>query len=105
MRTQTFLTKVDQPVTMRVAGPGDRPAIERLAALDSQRAPHGDVIVAEVGGEVRAAVAVDSGTAIADPFRRTADLVELLRERVSQVAPRGDARREHGFGLGLARAA
>ena len=104
MRTQESHTKVDQPVTMRVAGPQDQAAVARLAALDSQRAPEGDVLVAEIGGELRAAVAIDDGAAIADPFRPTADVVSLLRERAAQVAaPR--AQRTHGFGLRLARAA
>ena len=102
MRKQ-LLTKVDQPVTMRVAGPGDEAAIERLAALDSQRAPRGEVLVAEVAGELRAAVGVDTGTTVADPFRPTADVVSLLRERASQV---GGPRAERGPGLRLlARAA
>lgn len=102
MRKQ-LLTKVDQPVTMRVAGPGDEAAIERLAALDSQRAPRGEILVAEVAGELRAAVGVDTGTTVADPFRPTADVVSLLRERASQV---GGPRAERGPGLRLlARAA
>ena len=104
MRTQEFLAKVDQPVTMRVAGPGDEAAIERLAALDSQHAPQGDVLVAEVGGELRAAVGIDAGTTIADPFRPTSDVVSLLRERAAQVA-RPRAERGTGFGFRLARAA
>jgi hypothetical protein len=37
------------------------------------------VLVAEVGGELWAALEIDSGTAIADPFRRSGELVELLR--------------------------
>ena len=104
MRTQEFLTKVDQPVTMRVAGPADEAAVARLAALDSRPAPAGEIVVAEIGGELRAAVAIDSGDAIADPFRPTADVVALLRERAAQVAgPRAD--RRLGFGFRLARAA
>ena len=104
MRTQELLTKVDQPVTMRVAGPADQAAVARLAALDSQRTPEGDVVVAEIGGELRAAVALDTGAAIADPFRPTADVVSLLRERAAQVGgPR--AERTHGFGFRVPRAA
>jgi hypothetical protein len=61
-------------------------------------------MLAEVGGEIRAAVPVDGGGVIADPFRRTSDLVELLNERVSQLDSR---RRQRGLasGLRLARAA
>jgi hypothetical protein len=104
MRTQEFLTQVDQPVTMRVAGPADQAAVARLAALDSQTAPEGEVVVAEIGGELRAAVEIDSGAAIADPFRPTADVVSLLRERAAQVSRPGNER-PHGFGFRLARAA
>ena len=104
MRTQEFVTKVDQPVTMRVAGPADVPAIERLAALDSQQAPSGEVLVAEVGGELRAAVDIDAGTTIADPFRPTSDVVSLLQERAAQVARPRHARHT-GFGFRHARAA
>lgn len=104
MRTQEFHTKVDQPVTMRVAGAADDASIRRLAALDSQPAPTGDLLVAEIGGEVRAAVALDGTAAIADPFRPTADVVSLLRERAAQMgSPR--EQRGHGFGFRLARAA
>ena len=39
-------------------------------------------------GEIRAAVAVESGRAIADPFRPTADLVALLRARAAQIRRR-----------------
>ena len=101
MRTQEFLTKVEQPVTMRVADSSDRPAIERLAALDSQTAPQGDLLVAEVGGEIQAAVAVEAHTAIADPFRPTAGVVSLLRKRAAQVAEP----QQHGHAFRLLRAA
>ena len=99
MSTQEMKT-----VTMRLAGPNDVPAVERLAALDSQRTPAGDVMIAEVGGELRAAVPVEGGPAIADPFRHTSDVVALLEERVSQL---DEHRRRRGFGssLRLARAA
>jgi hypothetical protein len=65
-------------IAIRVAGDGDRAAIERLSQLEGRRLD-GRVLVAEVGGEVRAAIAIEYGAAIADPFLPTADLVELLR--------------------------
>lgn len=65
--------------TIRRAGDHDGFAIHRLAALDSTTAPSGDVLLAEVGGELWAAVEVDSGTAVADPFRPSGELVDLLR--------------------------
>jgi hypothetical protein len=69
----------ENTLTIRPADLADLAALDRLAALDSASAPTGDVLVAEVGGELWAAVEVDSGAAIADPFRPSADLVELLR--------------------------
>jgi hypothetical protein len=85
-------------VTLRYAFPDDTPALLRLAALDSHAALNGPVLLAEIDGELLAAIAVESGVAIADPFQPTADLVELLRRRVAQLSvepapvPRGFAR-------------
>src|SRR4051794_35060346 len=81
-RRPTVLT---DPVTIRRAYPDDRAALRRLAILDSADPLTGDVLVAEVDGELRAAVALSGGVAIADPFHRTADLVELLRIRAARM--------------------
>jgi len=71
---------------IRFAVPADAGALRDLAALDSSpRVPAGDVVLAVVGGELVAAVAVADGHAIADPFRPTADLVALLRVRARQA--------------------
>jgi len=63
-----------------------RPAHERdhldlLAALDSAAPLRGDVLVAESCGRLVAALELESGRSVADPFERTADVVELLRMR------------------------
>jgi hypothetical protein len=59
-----------------------------LAQLDSAPAPKPvPTLVAEVGGELRAALPLDGGRAIADPFRPTAELVAILAERARQLAP------------------
>jgi len=79
----------EQPVTVRRSRTGDVPALTRLAALDSRRLPACDMLVAEVGGELWAAVTLDGREAIANPFRPTADLVTLLRLRAEQIAARG----------------
>ena len=70
----------DQPLTLRVARPDDLPAVRRLAQLDSSRPPSGPVLLAEVGSEPVAALSVASGSVVADPFRRTADVVAMLRQ-------------------------
>ena len=48
-----------------------------------QPTPSGDVLIAEVSPEPRAAIEVATGAAIADPFRPTAQLVELLAVRAN----------------------
>jgi hypothetical protein len=78
-------------ISIRRARQHDRRAIERLAALDSAAAPRGEVLLAEVDGQPWAALSVDDGHAVADPFRRSGSIVELLRARAEQ---RGGPRRE-----------
>lgn len=73
-------------VTLRYSSAGDRERLHRLADLDSARAPSGRALVAEVDGRLRAALPLDGSPAIADPFHRGLDLVELLRLRAAQLA-------------------
>jgi hypothetical protein len=68
-----------QPLTIRFATESDELAMIRLAALDSAPVPAGLLLLAEEHGDLRAAVSVTDGRTIADPFRRTAHLVEMLR--------------------------
>ena len=72
-------------LTIRYAFPDDAPAVAALAAVDSQPAPEGDVLVGEVQGQLWAAVSLATGQAIADPFRPTADVVALLETRARQL--------------------
>jgi hypothetical protein len=77
-------------LTIRRATAADKFAVRRLAALDSAFPPTGDVLLAEMGDELWAALSIDTGAAVADPFRPSRDLVDLLRfraERRSGGAP------------------
>jgi hypothetical protein len=67
------------PLVLRPATSADHTELENLAALDSARPLEGEVLLAFAGGGVRAAVSLDSGRAVADPFYASAELVELLR--------------------------
>lgn len=71
----------DAAVVIRFATAGDLEDLRRLAALDSARALLGDVLVAETGGEIRAAYSMHERRAIADPFVPSAGLVQLLETR------------------------
>jgi hypothetical protein len=79
-------------VVLRRAQRQDANALDRLAALDGVRRPAGELMLAEVEGEILAAVPVEGGRAIADPFRPTADLVDLLRARTLLLAGRAEIR-------------
>src|SRR5215213_7282244 len=72
-------------IVIRRADASDARALSRLAALDSAAAPLAgpDVLIAEVSGQIVASV--HNGQAIADPFRPTAGLVELLHTRARQL--------------------
>jgi hypothetical protein len=77
-----------ETLTIRLAVSTDAAALRRLAQLDSAPPPEPvPMLVAEVGGELRAALPVAGGPAIADPFRPTAELVAILAERARQLAP------------------
>jgi hypothetical protein len=73
------------PVTVRRFSEGDIDAIQRLAELDEKPVPSGGVLVAEQAGELVAALPLDGGQALADPFKPTADVVELLRVSARQL--------------------
>jgi hypothetical protein len=89
-------------MTIRYASDGDARALARLAALDSSKVPADALLVAEVDGELWAAVAIGRGAAIADPFRPSGPVVELLRARARQLV--GDVPRRHRRRPGLVRA-
>jgi hypothetical protein len=77
-----------ETVTIRMAALADAEALDRLAQLDSAPRPRPEpMLVAEVGGELRAALPLQGGPAIADPFRRTVELVAMLQARTRQLAP------------------
>jgi hypothetical protein len=54
---------------------------ERLAELDSQRPLTGPALLGEIDGRPAAAISLDDGRVVADPFQHTAQLVALLRMR------------------------
>jgi hypothetical protein len=72
-------------VTIRRSRGADRQALAVLAQLDSRALDGGDMLVAEVEGELRAALPLAGGAPIADPFRPTAALVSLLAMRAEQI--------------------
>jgi hypothetical protein len=80
-------------LTIRRATAADAFAVRRLAAIDSASPPTGDVLLAEMGNELWAAIGIESGAAIADPFRPSRDLVDLLRFRAERMRSHDHAHR------------
>ena len=72
-------------VAVRLAGPEDEAAMAHVAALDSSALAGGPHLIAEADGDVIAALAIRSGQAVADPFRWTADVIELMKVRAAQL--------------------
>lgn len=84
---------------LRRAQPDDAGALHRLAVLDSQPPPGPDAahLLALSGGELVAALALDGSWQAADPFRRSAGALELLRARRDQLC--GPATQRRAFAL------
>lgn len=72
-------------ISIRLARAADTDALRRLAGLADRRVPAAPVLIAASDGDVVAAVAPLTGEVLADPFRATADLVDLLRLRSAQL--------------------
>ena len=75
-------------LVLRRSTADDEQALARLARLDSAPRPRGAMLVAEVDDRIVAAVPSAGGPAIADPFRPTADIVELLQAQAELVSAR-----------------
>jgi hypothetical protein len=87
----------DRALTIRRAAPADAPALARLAVLDSAPELQGDVIIAEVAGEVWAARSLTDGRVLRDPFRATSEAAALLALRAAYL------RRDVTLGRGRSR--
>jgi hypothetical protein len=74
-----------EPLSIRLATSEDHQALARLAALDSGEVPFRPALVAELEGEIVAVVSLRGGRPLADPFRHTAAIVELLELRARQL--------------------
>ncbi|MGI8864254.1 MAG: hypothetical protein ACR2JH_07630 [Solirubrobacteraceae bacterium] len=88
-------------ITLRYGFPDDAEAIARLSTLDSSEVPRLPILLAEVAGELRAAISLADGRVVANPFYSTAMLVDLLHTRAEQlrrVDPPGDGARSRRWG-------
>ena len=70
---------------IRLAGDHDEADLDRLAEVDSAAPLEHPILVGEIDGRVAAALDLDSGRAIADPFVPTAALLIHLRMRAAAI--------------------
>jgi hypothetical protein len=81
-------------ILIRPAYADDYSSLYHLAALDSAPGvPPRPLIIAEVDGELRAALSLRDGSRIADPFFATTGLIALLEAHAGQDEPAGSSAR------------
>ena len=74
-----------EKITIRPLQQDDVRAVELLAELEECAIPPGPLLVAEVEGSIEAAVAVEGGETVANPFSASGEVVSLLRLRAEQL--------------------
>jgi len=72
-------------IELRLCTVGDDGALAELALLSESPLPTGRLVVAAVRGRIVAALPLAGGTALRDPFVRTAHLLPLLELRAAQL--------------------
>ena len=72
-------------ITIRPLREEDVPAVELLAELEERPVPPGPLLLAEVEGTIEAAVALEGGETVANPFSESAGAVSLLHLRAAQL--------------------
>lgn len=72
---------------IRAALPHDEPLLLRLSVLDSQRPIARPALIGERDGVPAAAIELETGRVIADPFASTAALTAHLRLRAMMLKP------------------
>lgn len=80
--------QIQDALSVRLAGAGDRTTVEQLAALDSSSVPSGRLLIGMVGDTPAAVLSLVDGRVVANPFTPTRELIALLRLRARQLEVR-----------------
>ncbi len=86
-------------VVLRQSCAADAAALRRLAELDSAAPLRGEILLAERGGELAAALELHGDRVVADPFTPTAGLVTLLEARAALLRRATTGRRRRALPL------
>src|SRR5690242_8539416 len=71
--------------TIRPATEDDVRSLHQLAQLDSQRPLGGHILIGEIDGAPAAAISLNDGRVVADPFKHTTQLTQSLRLRAAAI--------------------
>jgi hypothetical protein len=77
-----------RPAAVRFAHLEEAGTLRRLAQLDSAPELAGEILVATIAADVVAALSLDDGRVVANPFVLTSDAVELLRRSATALTRR-----------------
>jgi hypothetical protein len=83
----------DAALAVRLADAADADALRRLALLDDARSLRGTVVVAELDGKLVAARSLTEERAVADPWVRTAAVLEVLKAYAARLKDASATRR------------
>jgi hypothetical protein len=78
-------TLAPESITIRPLREDDAAAVELLAELDERPVPPGPLLLAEVEGTIEAAIGVQGGETVANPFSGSGVAVSLLHVRAAQL--------------------
>jgi hypothetical protein len=81
-----------KPVALRLADDHDAATLHELAELDEQPGLTGDALLALIDGEAVAAMSLEDGRVVSNPFVATSDAVALLKLRSRHLGGRGSRR-------------
>jgi hypothetical protein len=86
LKTETAPEKQPRAILLHFARPDDSGLVRRLAALDDAAPLEGEILISFVEGEAVAALSLEDGRVVANPFVPTADAVSLLRLRQEHLS-------------------
>ena len=88
-RRRTAAGSSARPIAaVRFGHPDDAGMLRRLAQLDDAPELAGEILVATIDVEIVAALSLDDGRVVANPFLMTSDAVELLRRTATALTGR-----------------
>jgi hypothetical protein len=91
-RTSSTAREDNTEIELRLCRVSDNGALADLAALSERALAKGSFVLAHVDGRLVAALPIDGGALLSDPFVRTTHLHRLLELRAAQIRePHGRA--------------